>query len=118
MTEDDLIDMLSEAISDSMDMDWRSSDGARSILARLKDEGLMIAPIPDVRETAWLVEQPEGPNNHARWWNPNPNMGWMIDVNKGIRFCRKQDAEDHISNMRLSGSIATEHVWINGAAQP
>jgi hypothetical protein len=42
----ELVDILSEAIDDSMDMDWRSQDGARSILRRLKEEGLAIIQFP------------------------------------------------------------------------
>lgn len=64
-------------------------------------------------ETAWLVEWPASDNLPARWWNPVPNMGWMIDANKAIRFSRKEDAESYISGMRFGGGkLATEHKWI------
>lgn len=35
-------DVISEAIADSMDMDWTAADGARSILRRFKEEGWSI----------------------------------------------------------------------------
>ena len=44
-TNEELLDLIAEAIDDSMDMDWQSHWGARSILAALEREGLAITPI-------------------------------------------------------------------------
>ncbi len=42
---DELLDLISDAISDSMDMDWVSRDGARSVLDALVKEGVVaLAP--------------------------------------------------------------------------
>lgn len=39
---DELADLIAEAIDDSMDMDWRSSDGARAIVNMLAREGYSV----------------------------------------------------------------------------
>ena len=35
-------DAIGDAICDSMDMDWRSSDGAKAIMAKFREEGWFI----------------------------------------------------------------------------
>lgn len=45
----ELHDVISDAISDSMDMDWTSGMGATSVVAALKNEP-MIAAAPDLYE--------------------------------------------------------------------
>jgi len=49
MTDEELTDLIAEAISDSLDMDWNSSDGARAVVAMLWREGLL-PPTPDPYE--------------------------------------------------------------------
>lgn len=39
---DELAELIAEAIDDSMDMDWRSSDGARAIVNMLAREGYVV----------------------------------------------------------------------------
>lgn len=41
MSEEDIIDLISEAIDDSMDIDWRSIDAARLVYNALYAEGLL-----------------------------------------------------------------------------
>lgn len=41
MNREELTDELAEAIGDSLDMDWRSSDGARAVIDRLLELGLI-----------------------------------------------------------------------------
>lgn len=38
---DDLTDIISDAISDSLDMDWTSTDGARAVVKALVKEGIV-----------------------------------------------------------------------------
>lgn len=40
-TDQDIEDLLSDAIGDSFDMDWTARDGAKAVLAALKREGLL-----------------------------------------------------------------------------
>jgi lambda repressor-like predicted transcriptional regulator len=61
-TEDEISDLIAEAIDDSMDMDWRSHWGARSILAALDREGLTITRLastaqPEVKALVEAVER-------------------------------------------------------------
>ena len=45
--EDDLEDMIDEAISDSLDVDWTSRDGAKAVLRALEEAGfVVIKPAP------------------------------------------------------------------------
>lgn len=39
---EELIDLIAEAIDDSLDMDWLSRDGAKSVLRALEREGYEI----------------------------------------------------------------------------
>jgi hypothetical protein len=44
--DQDIEDLLSDAIGDSFDMDWTARDGAKAVLAALKREGLLVAAKP------------------------------------------------------------------------
>lgn len=45
LDREELIDLIADAISDSMDMDWSYRDGARAVVAALIEEGVVkIAP--------------------------------------------------------------------------
>ena len=39
---EELIDLIADAIDDSLDMDWLSTDGAKSVLRALEREGYVI----------------------------------------------------------------------------
>lgn len=43
-TTEELEDLIADAITDSLDMDWTSRDGARFVLRELADHGLHIVP--------------------------------------------------------------------------
>lgn len=38
---DDLLDLIQQAISDSLDADWTSRDGARAVVDALQDAGIV-----------------------------------------------------------------------------
>lgn len=42
MDNEELIDLIADAIDDSLDMDWVSTDGAKSVLRALEREGYEI----------------------------------------------------------------------------
>jgi hypothetical protein len=42
MTDQDIEDLIADAISDSLEMDWTSRDGARAVVAALREAGAMI----------------------------------------------------------------------------
>lgn len=42
MNNEELIDLIADAIDDSLDMDWVSTDGAKSVLRVLEREGYEI----------------------------------------------------------------------------
>ena len=42
----DLEDLLTDAINDSLDMDWTGRDGARAIIRMLAEEGLAVVEVP------------------------------------------------------------------------
>jgi hypothetical protein len=79
------------------------------IVAVLEAFGAAQAP----RETGWLVEWPEDDNVPVRWWNPN--IGWMRDANKAMRFCRECDAADYINGTGhwTSNVKPTEHIFLS-----
>ena len=72
-------------------------------------------PMTDAaRDAAWLIEWPAEESMPARWWNPLPNMGWVTDATRAVRFARKDDAEAYIHCGRhqfVAGVIATEHIF-------
>lgn len=53
MTEEDMLDELAEAISDSLDVDWQPRDGARAVIRCLRGHGLF-----------WPVRGTECPSSH------------------------------------------------------
>lgn len=67
------------------------------------------------RQTAWMIERSASDNDVAKYWNPGP--GWMIDPNKGLRLCRREDAEAYRLSMRFGHmSTVSEHVFLDQAA--
>lgn len=53
MDDDEILALIAEAIDDSMDMDWTSSIGAKSVLRALRGAGLL------PYQPSW--ENPDGP---------------------------------------------------------
>lgn len=41
MTDEELTDLIQQAISDSLDVDWHSGDGARAVVRALREAGLL-----------------------------------------------------------------------------
>ena len=62
---------------------------------------------------AWLLEWPADDNLPSRWWHPV--TGWMLDANKALRFCRKEDVEAYRQSRILHGK-ATEHMFVRADA--
>jgi hypothetical protein len=54
-TADEIEDLITDAISDSMDMDWTARDGARQIMRELASCGLHITWTP---ERQALIDNP------------------------------------------------------------
>lgn len=42
MTDQEIEDLIADAINDSLDPDWSGRDGARSVMSALRDAGAMI----------------------------------------------------------------------------
>lgn len=71
-------------------------------------------------ESGWLIER------NGKWWGPQTSRWesnqaivepshWTADVNKAIRFSRKEDAEAFRRWEGLEGgATATEHIWLKG----
>lgn len=57
---DDMEDFLTEAIADSIDMDWQPSWGAQSILRQLKEQGVRFCPIESLPHPVTLAEPRDG----------------------------------------------------------
>ena len=56
MTREDLEDLLSDAIDDSIDMDWTGRCGARAIIRRLEDAKQLdkvLSILPDYMDEVW-----------------------------------------------------------------
>lgn len=96
-------DDLSDAIADSIDMDWNSGDGARAVIRWLDENA--------ARTVAWLVEWPDDGRMPTRYYHPI--SGWERDPNKAIWFARREDAEamsgrEHLRGINL---VASQHVF-------
>lgn len=75
------------------------------------------APPSEEGWRAWLIETPQTDNSPARWWNPE--TGWMIDPNKGLRLCREEDAAAVIKATRgLLPCRPIEHKWLPAPPDP
>ncbi len=72
-------------------------------------------------DRGWMIEI-DGTVNSGRtvWWT---GRAWSFspDPNKGVRFCRKQDAEAVLALLVKEGlrepCIVTEHVWMAPATE-
>ena len=95
-------DEIAEAIYDSMDMDWNSADGARSVVRYLNG----IAP----RTTAWLIEWHATRQSPVRYWHATE--GHVIDPNNATWLARRKDAEAVIKRDGLFGGASpVEHLF-------
>ena len=66
---DELEDFLEEAISDSLEMDWRPRDGAKSILRALEAAGCQIVQGEPV---AWCYVNTDGECEQIDYGSTNP----------------------------------------------
>jgi hypothetical protein len=62
-------------------------------------------------ETAWLIEQDDPPVYHLV--SGDHDECWTSDVNKALRFARKEDAEAYIDHVgwTVPPVRAAEHMW-------
>lgn len=68
-------------------------------------------------ETGWLIERHfAGSTRFLTEWASSGMLIWTLDSDKAIRFSTKEDAEELIEYMWLSGAVATEHTWKAGYA--
>lgn len=80
---DELAELIAEAIDDSMDMDWRSSDGARAIVNMLAREGYTVVQRGEdsdvaiaIGEHAFKAGYESGHNAGKMQWKPLPDVAW------------------------------------------
>lgn len=58
----DLEGLISDAIADSLDVDWTSRDGARAVVQALVDDGIIVLLGPDDPKPGsneWLAQSPQ-----------------------------------------------------------
>jgi hypothetical protein len=74
-------------------------------------------------EHGWLIERTDLPNAH--WLaldvlSDAPEIRWLDDANRAMRFYRKRDAEIFclLHPQRGFLPVITEHVWVDGSAAP
>lgn len=117
----ELEDFLSDAIGDSIDMDWTGRIGAQAVIREMEREGLHVTRVgpetvvpnwwnPDADDPFWMLETPEGE------WLKNRHTGSVTrDPVKAMRFPSEQHADmvrrslHHPLWMSLT---PTEHLWI------
>ena len=77
MTQEEIIDLLTDAINDSFDQDWTARDGARAIFDALYAEGLLPLMADDQAriDAAWETHKAAAPHCES------PPEGW---------FCTRQ----------------------------
>lgn len=68
--EDDLLDIISDAIDESMDVDWTSRDGARHVLGALQIGGYLATPPPTNADALGEVVE-----RILDWFRKNQDMG-------------------------------------------
>lgn len=98
--------------------DTKFTEALRRLTQQAIDESLaetetaMRRWIETYEQRGWLVEMVEPENNKApcsRWWHPE--LGWVWDASKALRFARQQDAEDYIKSQNGLRGNATAHSW-------
>lgn len=67
------------------------------------------------RETAWLIEFTQSVSKQPAWYGADDTegLGMVTDANQAIRFCRKWDAEQVITEIGWTEAFATEHAWLD-----
>lgn len=72
MTEEELTDLISDAITDSLEMDWTSRDGARAVVRALRAANVMPVwhPIESAPKDGTLILAPVGHGimDVVSWW--------------------------------------------------
>ena len=100
---DELADLIAEAIDDSMDMDWRSSDGARAIVNMLAREGYTVVQRGEDSDVAIAIGQ------HAF------NAGYKSAADRAIAF-HPTKVTEYAAHMDAAWSDYTPPVELCGVA--
>lgn len=89
MDNQDLEDLIADAISDSLEMDWTSRDGARAVVAALYAEGLLPLTAEDQLKinAAWEIHKAAAPSTIIQR-DPGPHCtyppeGWFCTRDAG-----------------------------------
>ena len=83
MDREELTDLISDAISDSIDMDWNSGIGARHVVDALLREGLVkLVTADELLESIDLSGQPDSSRLVVMAQNPADNHHWSKSVGK------------------------------------
>lgn len=76
MDRQDILDLISDALGDSMDMDWNYAVGARYILAALERHGLIRQDVGPSPKDIWMIGRLPGDD------------GLVIRDGNGLFICR------------------------------
>lgn len=89
---------------------------------------LASAPSPveenrEERESAWLIELPNGYGSFPTWWDGRGDDTFTHKSTDAVRFARREDAErvlewivfrsPHRNSRDRSDAIVTEHIWLS-----
>ncbi len=124
LSREELVDELDEAITDTIDMDWSPSWGARACVERLEKLGLfpVAAPAedwwkPDPEDPYWMLEIRQGFEGAGSWCKNLETCLTTRDPAKALRFPSRWSAS--VAQKRLyplDGRFEpTEHLWIKPA---
>lgn len=125
MDREELTALISDAIADSIDMDWNASIGARHVVDALVKEKIFTE---GQRDFAWLIEAPGQNYLGARNIAHYPEFYWTADANSALRFWSKDQADLTASAVRrmqpalwafaanLGEAWPREHGWLTQAA--
>ncbi len=66
-------------------------------------------------EVAWLIEFKQSVSQQPAWYGADDTegLGMVTDVNQAIRFSRKWDAEQVITEIGWTEARAVEHAWVD-----
>lgn len=67
--------------------------------------------------TFWVVEQFQG-GQSAGYWDGGSSRSFVIDIDKAIQFCRRQDAMWVIVGWHWKDVKITEHIMLPIEAAP
>lgn len=96
--QQEIEDLIAEAIDDSMDMDWTSRDGARAVFNALYAEGLLPLMADDQAriDAAWETHKAAAPHCEA------PPEGW---------FCTRDAGHDGPCAARPVSELCPSSPW-------